>query len=204
MSGNRLFILLSALLAVWPQGLRGEMVASNKDLTPTRTGDIVIAANAVRVPAGSILLIRKNDEYCALKFCKFWTGETQEDEYATYEIHYQCDKTGNFTGQNAKFKKGELSRPRLRGIGRLSFSIGNTDIQCGSLKLFWSGKGWVYFFNSNQKQGEYGIELAPTKWSDISEVNVLDPRLRWYRYDESRKDVTIPIDRLWDDKEGGR
>jgi len=193
-------LIILCWLIVWLQILGGEMVASDQDIKPLNPDNVAIAPNAIRVPVGIILLVRKNTEYCAIKFTKFWTGETQDDEYATYESYYQGDKTGDFTNKNVKFKQGELSRPRLRGIGRLSFSFGTIDIQCGPIKLFWSGKGWVYFFNSNQKQGDYGIELAPTKWADISQVNVFDPRLRWYRYDESRKDVIFPLDRLWEDK----
>jgi hypothetical protein len=194
-----LLIFLSFLLAAWPQISRGEMDNTNKDITTIRNDYMGIAPNAVRVPVEYILLVRKNEEYCAIKFTKFWIGETQEDEYAKYEAFYQCDKTGDFTNQNVNIKKGDLSRPRLRGIGRLSFSFGNTDIQCGTFKLFWSGKGWVYFFSSNQNQGDYGVELALTKWNDISQVNVFDPRLKWLRYDENRKSVNIPVDKLWED-----
>lgn len=182
------------------QILGGEMFASEQDIKPLNDSDVGIAPNALRVPMRLILLVRRNQEYCAIKFTKFWTGKTQDDEYARYESYYQSDKAGDFTNKNVKFIQGELSRPRLRGIGRLSFSFGNKDIQCGPFKLFWSGKGWVCFFNSNQKQGDYGIELAPTKWNDLSEVNVFDSRLKWYRYDGNRKRINIPIDKLWDDK----
>jgi hypothetical protein len=194
-----LLVLFFSLIAAWPLVARGEMDPTNEDLKPIQSDEVGLSPNAIRVPAESILLVRKKTEYCAIKFTKFWTGETLEDEYATYESYYQGDKTGNFTNKNVKFKKGELSRPRLRGIGRLSFSFGNTDIECGSIKHFWSGKGWVYFFNSKQNQGDYGIELSPTKWTDISRVNVFDTRLRWYRYDPDRQREKFPIDRLWDD-----
>jgi hypothetical protein len=176
------------------------MVAYDQETKPLKPDDVGIAPNAIRVPLGAILLARRNQEYCAIKFTKFWTGETKDDEYATYESYYQGDKTGDFTNKNVKFKQGELSRPRLRGIGRLSFSFGTINIQCGPIKLFWSGKGWVYFFHSNQKQGDYGIELTPTKWTHISQVNVFDQRLTWYRYDENRHRVKFPVDQLWDDK----
>jgi hypothetical protein len=199
MRGFWLLILLPGLWTVCPQASRGEMNNANKNIATIQNEDIVIAPNAVKVPIEYILLVRRNEEYCAIKFTKFWIGKTQEDEYAKYEAFYQFDKTGNFTNKNIKIEKGELSRPRLRGIGRFSFSFGNTDIRCGTFKLFWSGKGWVYFFNSNQKQGDYGIELAPTKWTDISQVNVFDPRLKWFRHDENRKRVNIPVDQLWED-----
>jgi len=176
------------------------MIASEHEIKPLNPDDVGIAPNAIRVPVGKILLVRKNTEYCAIKLTKFWTGKTQADEYAAYESYYQGDKTGDFTNKNVKFKQGKLSCPRPRGIGRLSFSFGSKDIQCGPIKLFWSGKGWVYFFNSNQEQGDYGIELAPTKWMHISQVNVFDERLKWYRYDENRQRVKFPVDQLWDDK----
>lgn len=56
----------------------------------------------------------------------------------------------------------------------------------------------VYYNKHDQPQGDYGIELAPTKWTDISQVDVFDPRLIWYRYDENRKDLNIPVDKLWE------
>jgi hypothetical protein len=46
------------------------------------------------------------------------------------------------------------------------------------------------------KLGDHGIELAPTRWSAINEVNVSDPRLRWFRYDEKRKETYIPREDL--------
>jgi len=45
--------------------------------------------------------------------------------------------------------------------------------------------------------------LAPTPWENITEVNVSDKRIKWYRYDKNRKTIDIPvIDKLWDDKTG--
>ena len=112
-------------------------------------------------------------------------------------------RTGDFSKSNVQFKKDKLSSPKPRGIGRFAFSFGNKEIKCGAIQLHWSGKGWVHFYGGDQKEGDYGIELAPTKWTNISQVNVFDPRVKWYRYDAKRQDIKIPIDRLWDDKEGG-
>jgi hypothetical protein len=184
-------------LTAWAQMGGAQIVTSDQENRPFSFEEVGIAPNAVSVPEGFILLVRRSSEYCAIKFTKFWTGKTKEDEYATYESYYQDDAAGDFTKENVKFREGELSRPRLRGIGRLSFSFGNTDIQCGSIKLFWSGRSWVYFFSSNQNQGDYGIELAPTKWTHISQVNVFDQRLQWYKYDPERQRIKIPIGRLW-------
>ncbi len=139
------------LLITWLQILGGEMGASGQEIKPLKPDDVLIGPNCMRVPLGSILLVRKEQQYCAIKFTKFWTGETKDDEYATYESYYQGDKTGDFTNKNEKFKLGKLFRPRLRGIGRCAFSFGTTDIECGPIKLFWSGEGCVIFSAAVEK-----------------------------------------------------
>lgn len=170
------------------------------DVGPPGPNDVHIGKTAIEMPPGRILLVRKDSEYCAIKFIDFWSGETEEAFYARYETYHQGDGSGDFTKKNVRLETKKLSASKLYGIGRFSFRFGESDIRCGHFRLFWFGKGSVFFYSSSQDAGDYGVELAPTKWSDISEVNVFDPRLKWYRYDESRQRVNIPIDRLWDDK----
>ena len=179
---------------------REVMASYHGDFELPGPNDVHIGPNGVVMPLWKILLVRRDSEFCALKFTKFWTGKTEEDKYATYESHYLSHKTGNFLNKNVKFKINKLSFPKPRGIGRFAFSFGKKNIQCGSIKLWWGGGGSVYFFPTSQTQGDYGIELAPTKWTDISQVNVFDSRLKWYKYDENRKRINIPVDQLWDDR----
>jgi hypothetical protein len=146
-------------------------------------------------------LVRKDQEYCAVKFTEFWTGKTEQDYFARYESYYPVDKTGMFPDNSTKLIREELSYPKPRGIGRFSFSLGNKEIRCGFTKLFWTRRGIICFFSKGQKPGDYGIELAPTPWTNISQVNVFDQRIKWYRYDEKRKRVYIPVDKLWDKTE---
>jgi len=194
-------VIIFFCLMVFIQIRGREVLASyNSDLGPPGPNDVHIGPNGVVVPLERILLVRRESEFCAVKFTKFWTGKTEGDKYATYESYYQADKTGNFLNKNVKFKKSKLSFPKPRGIGRLAFSFGDKDIQCGPIKLWWGGGGSVHFFSTSQAQGDYGIELAPTKWTDISQVNVFDQRLKWYKYDENRKRVNIPVDQLWEDR----
>ena len=165
--------------------------------------NVIVSPNAIIMPLGKILLIRRDSHYGAIKFTKFWTGKTEDDLYATYESYYQDDKTGDFANKNVKFIKEELHSPKPSfSLFGHPFAFGiKEEIKCGPIRLWWVGRGTVCFFKRSQRQGDYGIELAPTKWTDISQVNVSDPRLKWYRYDANRKDVKIPLDQLWEDKD---
>lgn len=170
-------------------------------LSPPGTNEVHIAPNGISVPLGRILLVRKGMEYGALIITEAWIENREEDKYARYESYYQGDKTGDFSNKNVQVRKGKLSRPKGIWVGGghwFSFRL-RPEIRCGRIKLLWFYKTFVCFFGYGQAQGDYGIELAPTKWTDISEVNVFDPRLKWYRYDEERPRTRILIDQLWED-----
>ena len=109
--------------------------------------------------------------------------------------------SGDFSNSNVQFKVDKLSFLKPRGIGRLTYSVGNKEIQCSLIRLFWTGKGAVAFYGKGQEPADYGIELAPTIWNDISQVDVFDPRIQWYKYDSNRKDMKILIEQLWEDRE---
>jgi hypothetical protein len=165
--------------------------------TPLTPNNVQLGPNNVEIPYGKIMLIRKNNIYGALKFNTYWVGQNKDDNYATYDCWYQDDSSSDFSNNKAILKKGKVSNTRLYGIGRFAFNFGNPEICCGDFRLFWSGKSQVYFYGREQRGGDYGIELSPTKWTDIKEVNVFDPNLKWYRYDNNRPQTDIPVDKLW-------
>lgn len=189
-------ILCCLILAMYLNG--NEVMASiyYGDVGAPSPNEVHIGVNCIIMPLGKILLVRRDSEYCAIKFTKFWTGKTEEDLFANYESYNLEIKAGNLNKENIQINKGELSFPKPRGIGRFAFSFGNKEIKCGLIKLFWSGEGAVHFYEEGQHQGDYGIELAPTNWSDISEVNLSDTHLRWYRYDDKRKRKNIKLNEL--------
>lgn len=184
-------------------GVRDVGATGQEDSRTSVAEEVGIGGNAIQMPLGRILLVRKESQYCAVKFTEAWKGKTESARLANYESYYQGDGTGGFSSKNVQFTKGTLVS-RQSVLGRLypvPFGHQNKEIKCGPIKLYWT-MGWVYFHHLiKEKEGDYGIELAPTKWTDISQVNVFDPRLKWYRYDGKRKDIYIPIDQLWEDGE---
>lgn len=157
-------------------------------------------------PLGRFLLIRKDKRVCAVRFTKAQRGHDakpgttfnsgEESFSAEYDWYFQEDGSGDFTQPGLLSGHEQLARKPLKGIGRLAFQTGQIYVECGAFdKLFWRYPTWVSFYGKSRR-GDYGIELAPTKWTEIKEVNVHDPRLKWYRYDENRKPVDISLDNL--------
>lgn len=200
----------------------GEGIASMRSLQP-KANEISIGRSCIEMPMGLMLLIRKNNNYCAMKFNRNWTAvdekarkeyepyvnrgivdaesarEAYEKKYAAYTIYYQGDGGADFSKGNVIKSEHIASWLPLQGPFRpFIYQPGDAHIKCGPFKIGWEYKNAVCFIPSGKGLGDYGIELAPTPWTDIEEVNVFDPRVKWYRYDDKRKRVNIPIDQLWE------
>ena len=143
------------------------------------------------------------DHYSAVRFTKAQRGHDakpgttfnsgEESFSAEYDWYFQGDGSGDFTQSGVLSGHEQLARKPLKGIGRFAFQTGQIYVKCGPFKLRWMFPTRVAFYSTGVTPGDYGIELAPTKWAEIKEVDVLDPRLKWYRYDANRKSVEIPL-----------
>jgi hypothetical protein len=178
-----------------------------ESVTISEMNDVILAPNAVGIPLGRILLIRKGNEYGAVKFTQCWTGKTKYEQHAEYESYYLGNQTGNINSIKAKYIKEEVfyTRPSFAIFGHPVRIGAKRDIRCGPIELWWSGLSchmYVYFNRHDKKQGDfYGIELAPTPWIDFSQVNISDSHIQWYRYDENRgRGKSIPIGKLWEEE----
>jgi hypothetical protein len=194
--------------------------------TPERKAqpnEVGISSKGVEIPLNRIILIHKGNQYCALKFTNAWIEMDEErlkayadlkkgrilddvdreaamKKYADYESYYN-DGSPNFTNGSVQRKEGTASLLPLRGPVRpFTYQPGNGCVECGQFKLLWSYKTAVTFIPLGKSSNirDYGIELAPTPWTDIKELNIKDPRIKWYKYDEKRERVFIPIDKLWE------
>lgn len=188
---------------------------------------VVIYFSGVEMPLNTILLIHKDNQYCAVKFIRAWdevdketlgrfdseirqggiTGDSAREAsmktYATYESYYKKDGASIIADGSFRKEERTASLLPLRGPFRpFIYQPGNGCIECGPIKLLWEYKTFVSFvpLGKGSSGRDYGYELAPTPWTDIKDVNVRDHRIRWYRYDEKRKKMFIPIDKLWDTK----
>lgn len=177
-------------------------MAQNLDASNERDSAAITWDDA-GAPLGRFLLIRKDKRVCAVRFTKAQRGHDakpgttfnsgEESFSAEYDWYFQGDGSGDFTQSGVLSGHEQLARKPLKGIGRFAFQTGQIYVKCGPFKLRWMFPTRVAFYSTGVTPGDYGIELAPTKWAEIKEVDVLDPRLKWYRYDANRKPVEIPL-----------
>jgi hypothetical protein len=174
-----------------------------KDLSwRPRPGYVGIYISTIAMPYGKFLLIKKDEEYLALKFTDSWLGKGGYQLYTSYEYYYQGDGSGAFSKKNVAAGSGEFYDPG----GRMSWGIpvvekGLKDrIKFGKIDCKWVRPTKVLY-----KYGYFTkVELAPTPWSSISEVNINDPRIRWYQKGGVNKNMEVPIDSLWKDPADGK
>ena len=153
-------------------------------------------------PLGKFLLIRKDADLCAVRFTDYRRGHDAKPPTVfnsgeeTFQANYTCRCQSERGRGFGAVTIGEVSRGASWGIGRLAFENREMNVSCGPFRLPWMYPTRVSFHVTGTKLGDHGIALAPTRWSEIEDVNVSHPRLRWFRYDPARKVMFIPLDDL--------
>jgi hypothetical protein len=159
----------------------------------------------IGAPLGRLLLIRKGASTCAVRFSEFHRGNNaksptvfnsgHESHHAEYDWYWQADGSGDFRRPNVQSGHGKLIQKPLQGIGRIAFQTGRVYVRCGPFKLLWHYPVSVSFDDKGGCENDI-TELAPTKWKETREVDIGDSSIRWYRCDEDRKSLLIPLDAL--------
>jgi hypothetical protein len=146
------------------------------------------------------LLIRDGDFLCAIRFVNYLRGQdasagsvfSSGDETLTsaYEW-YVLEKDGD-RFRPAKQGKDTVKRTPLTGIGRLVLAGGSGNVKCGERKFGWEYPAGINFSQVPKTE----MKLAPTRWEDIKDIGLDDPKLKWYSFDPKREQVRIPIGEL--------
>jgi len=169
----------------------GIATAADIDESKLKTHALVTWDDA-GAPLGNFLLIRKDASVCAIRFTEYHRGHDAKAPTVfssgeeSFDATYDCFCQGERGGGLGNSTTGKVTKRASWGIGRFAFQSGETNVKCGSFKLPWMYPTRVSFHIEGTKLGDHGIELAPTRWTEIKEVNANDARLRWFRYDEKR------------------
>ena len=147
---------------------------------------------AISMPTGALLVIRKNGKVGALRLTAVVQGDAIGLGTATYESYFQGDGSANFQRPNVTKLRGEIELKPLKGVGRFSFQTGKNKIRVGSWSFGAAAPNLMNMWPFRGDSKDYGFEFAPTSARDISELNLSDPRLRWFKFDSSGG-IVLPV-----------
>jgi len=113
--------------------------------------------------------------------------------YAEYDWYLPGPNVGYLRGPVESGHR-TVDRQPLSCLGRIGFQRGTIDIECGSFT-----PGWYYPTIVAFEEGagvDCELELASTQWTELSQIDLGDPKLIWYRYNESQQDIFILLNEL--------
>jgi len=193
-------MIISFIFLLLLMSIHFDMSFSGEEIIDPMT-TIYIFPTGIGIPPGRLLLTRNGNEYCAVKIVK--VEDRGEKDYAKsralVEAYYQGDQSGDFLKPNVKYQKSKIGPIRVGGCMPLDIHyLTGESIKCGTYNLFWIPPVNINFPFGKELREK--IEFAPTNWEDISEINLSDPRLRWYRYGR-RPVIKIPMKEYWGESE---
>ena len=150
-----------------------------------------IGPRYVHMPEGYFVLVRKGKSMGAIRLIRI-TQSAPNLGRATYESYFQGDGSGSFRNSSVIRRSGELDIKPLKGISHSMMH------QPGQDKL-WVGKWWfgclspsLINMSSHFSDNDEDYEFAPTSARDVTEIDVSDKTLRWFRYDANAH-VTVSV-----------
>ena len=151
------------------------------------------------MPVGAFLLVRKNRELGAIHLVSVEPGNSEWLGKSVYESYFQSDGTMSLSGPKAERQTADLNVQPSRGPGRgvYVYKPGGYKAKVGK---------WSFGFDGPMKMemsdtsfwtgvGDHGYEFAPTSACNVSEIDALDKRLKWFRFDRNAH-VTLPLAEL--------
>jgi hypothetical protein len=160
--------------------------------------EVGLASNCVVMPVGRVLLISRENFVAAVKFLR--NEERSDGIYSKYEyFDYEKGRFKKVRESEISLKKSSNNKGGIFFHGSLN-EVAGPPLKLRDFSLFaHAGEldhAIIYFANA-QYRPDLKVRMAPTPWKDISEVNLSDPRIRWFAYDDKETWKIIPIDKIW-------
>src|SRR5262245_27810674 len=178
------------------------------ELEKSLASNIRIDYDSIRSPIGYFILARSDKDRCAIRFSNFHReGDAKpptrltlgiETRRATYDwLRFTAGKGISMVAQGSdlveNFDVFHFGRYLSTALLR---SRGNSILKCGDMRILWYYPTGLAFQGGATPRSEF--EIAPTRWKDVTDINFDDPRLHWFKFVETKTEVTlIPIDSLW-------
>lgn len=172
----------------------------------THTSDVetkafVINGGDIEMPVGYFLLVRRKDGLGAIRLTDATQSPPTEKWFgaSAYESYFQPKASLSLASTTAVRHASSMDFRPTKGvhavylygsghhealIGKWKFSFDNPVLLPMTNLTFWGGE-----------MSNHGFDFAPTSACNVSEIDALDPRLHWYRYDRDAH-ITLPLTEL--------
>ncbi len=188
---KRTIATLSMLVAAATyQSAHGQLPTSAvKDEEPVQA-QFAMGPRYAYIPEGYFLLIRKGTALGAIRLVSIHQ-DTLGNGSSTYESYFQSDGSGSFLTATVVRRAGKIDIRPLVGLHPFNWQPGQDRLRVGD---WWFGCPTPSLVNMSGHFAvkDQGYEFAPTSAKDIHEVDALDKRLKWFRYDENTE-VIMPV-----------
>ncbi len=74
------------------------------------------------------------------------------------------------------------------GVGRLAFSTGDAAVRVGPFKFGYSYPDCIDMYPSGSERAEHGFHFTAISARDLRDINVHDPKLRWFSHKVNRRE----------------
>ena len=146
------------------------------------------------MPEGFFLLIRNGREIGAIRLIKIQQAQDFTGKSA-YESYFQGDGSGSFLNSSVIKRSGEIDIRSLRGtIHPLVWQPGQNKLWVGSWWFECSSPSLISMAGHPSSKGT-GYEFAATSAREITDIDISDRRLRWFRSDPNTR-VSLSVSDL--------
>jgi hypothetical protein len=178
--------------------LLGSVPAHGQIRCPEDKGDdeastrFVISIGTVTMPVGAFLLVRKQGQIGAIRLTSIDPAASRYEGKFNYESFFSATGSLPLDGDH---RTGQLDIGPTKGVHAVyTHAGGNHDAHIGRWTFHFSYPTLMEMSDSSfwRGYGEHGYEFAPTSACQLSEVDISDKRLHWFRWDRSTQ-VSLPL-----------
>jgi hypothetical protein len=157
-----------------------------------------VGIGTVTLPVGAFLLVRNGSQMGAIRLTSLTPGPNRAEGRSNYESFSLPDKSTSFTANSVDHQTGDIYIGETVGVHAVFvYTKGHNQVLIGKWKFYFSYPDLINMANVSFWKGRHdqGFEFAPTSACQLSEIDVTDKRLRWFRWEKTTQ-VTLPLAEL--------
>lgn len=156
-----------------------------------------VSIGALTMPVGALLLVRNGSQLGAIRITSVEPAAKYEGK-SNYESFFLPDKTTSFAGSGVDHQTGDIYIGETVGVHAVYVHTkGHYRTKSGPWTFWFPFPTTIDMSPATFWKGPHdqGFEFAPTSACEVSQIDVTDKRLRWFRWDKTTQ-VDLPLAEL--------